>query len=308
MVKLYRKTGSAGPLIETDKMAERTWIYVEAPDAEEIEMLRDRWDLDAGHIQDALDPYEVPRFETEGEAAYIFTRVPEQLDDSFTTTPVLFILTRRFIVTVVSRRIELFDQFLSGTLVLSGTKPATVFLRLFGEVINRYSTYIVRINKRVVSLAAVSGDGIRNRDIIALVSYEYILNDWLNAIVQTNAFLRNLADPRSGIFVNKLEREKVEDLLLATGQLIALSKSSLLHAKNFRDASQTILTNTLNRVIKFFTTLTIVMTIPTIIASFYGMNVRLPRANSDTVFIEILLGTLGLMAGLLVLFLRKNWL
>jgi magnesium transporter len=68
------------------------------------------------------------------------------------------------------------------------------------------------------------------------------------------------------------------------------------------------MTNNLNRVIKFFTALTIIMTIPMIISSFYGMNIHLPLSKHPLAFWGIAAGTIIIVFTLLVIFIKKRWL
>ena len=68
------------------------------------------------------------------------------------------------------------------------------------------------------------------------------------------------------------------------------------------------MTNNLNRVIKILTALTIVLAVPTIVASFYGMNVKLPLAESPDAFLIVLGVTILASIGVLALFFKNRWL
>ncbi|HRN71314.1 MAG TPA: CorA family divalent cation transporter, partial [Candidatus Woesebacteria bacterium] len=100
----------------------------------------------------------------------------------------------------------------------------------------------------------------------------------------------------------------MEDLLLNNDQLIQLSKENLKSIVNIRDAYSTIITNNTNRVIRFFTSVTVILTIPTIVASIYGMNVALPYSNDPYVFLGIMGFITIISAGLVVMFLYNDWL
>lgn len=283
-----------------------SWVFVEDPSEEDLTFLEERLSVDAGHLLDALDPNEVPRYEVEREGSYIFTRVPQENKGAYVSVPVLFVIRTGCLVTVSKKDIQVFDHFTSGRRRFITTNRIGLFIHLMGEIVESYQAFIAKINKRV-SATSINVDRIENRDIIAFVGYEHVLNEYLNAIVQTNAILKTLVTSRN-LSLRREERELMEDLFLATGQLIALSKSSLQNVKNIRDAYSTIMTNNLNHVIKFFTTLTVVMTVPTVIASFYGMNVRLPGAHSDWAFFAIAAITLVVAAGSVMFFLKKRWL
>ncbi|RMD59430.1 magnesium transporter CorA family protein, partial [Candidatus Parcubacteria bacterium] len=126
-------------------------------------------------------------------------------------------------------------------------------------------------------------------------------------LIPTSTILQNLL--KGGYFpLYEEDEELVEDLLLSTNQLIEMSKATLKYIVNIRDAYSTIMSHELNRVMKILTSLTIILTIPTMIASFYGMNVALPWATSPLAFVGIILFTLVVSVLLLVLFIKNRWL
>ena len=104
------------------------------------------------------------------------------------------------------------------------------------------------------------------------------------------------------------DRDLIEDLFLNNDQLIQLSKENLRSIVNIRDAYSTIMTHNTNRVIRFFTSVTVILTIPTIIASVYGMNVDLPFAGSPFAFLGVTIAIVIVSLGLIVMFLMNDWL
>jgi magnesium transporter len=87
-----------------------------------------------------------------------------------------------------------------------------------------------------------------------------------------------------------------------------ISRSNIKNIVNLREAYSTILTNNLNRVIKLFTSITVLLTIPTIISSIYGMNVQLPFDKNPLAFFGIIIVILTISASLFYLFNKKQWL
>lgn len=282
-----------------------SWVYVCNPTEEELQMLSDRFHLELGHLKDALDENEVPRFEEEDTCAYLYTRIPVARDTQYGTMPVLFILHPTAVFSVSKNNFAIFEKFLTGKNNHAVT-PMELFIQFFNEIVNHYNSAISKINKQTIS-TTINIDNIKNHDIVALVMYEQILNEFLNAVVQTNAFLQVFMTNKRFVKKEK-DQDFIEDLFLATRQLIELSKSSLYHVKNIREAYSTIMTNNLNRIIKFFTALTIVCTIPMIVASLYGMNVQLPLQHHPYAFMIVLAFTFCLSLGAIGIFLKRRWL
>lgn len=306
MIKYIRKSAKDQVNRELSVFQPGSWVYVENPTDEELSQLVDRFDLEIGHLHDALDPNEVPRHEEEGETVYIFTRTPVPSANTYITSPVLFIIHPKSIITVAKLQVPVFEPFLTGRKNIQTTNRVRLFIKFFNELISLYNSTITRINKQAAA-ATVNLDNIQNRDIVALVVLEQMLNEFLNAVVQTNSFLQVLAANKK-LFAQEADRDLIEDVFLASGQLISLSKSSLKQVKNIRDVYSTIMTNNLNRVIKFFTALTIVLTIPMIVASFYGMNVNLPLDDHPMAFGIILVSTMLVITSVLYFFQKRQWL
>ncbi len=282
-----------------------SWVHAYEPNNEELQKLSERFALDLGLLKDAIDEYEVPRFEEEDNCAYLYTRVPVASDTLFTTRPVLFILHHSAIITVSQWDHAIFDRIISGKSI-SHASSVEMFFHFLNEIVNQYHNAISKLNKQAIS-KTINIDDITNRDIVSLVIYEQILNEFLNAIVQTNAILKVFITNKRFIKKEK-DQDLIEDIFLATGQLIELSKSSLHQVKNIREAYSAIMTNNLNRVIKFFTALTVVFTIPMIIASLYGMNVWLPFGNHPFAFGIIILIIIALSVGAIYIFQKRRWL
>jgi len=96
--------------------------------------------------------------------------------------------------------------------------------------------------------------------------------------------------------------------MLSNKQLIELSDDSIRTIVNIREAYSTIMTNNLNRVIKLLTSVTVILTVPTMIASIYGMNVNIPFADKPWAFFAILLFMIVVTGFLLFAFIREDFL
>ncbi len=306
MITFYHRTLKERQLSTVPEFRIGAWIHAEAPSADELDRLADELALERGHLTDALDPFEVPRVEHDERAAYIFTRAPQKEGDETTTVPLLIVVGEQFVLTVSRRKLDLLEKFFSGKIDVYTTQKTKVLLQILFELMHAYQSSLTAINRRVratsVSLTHVSSDDIRQ-----FILFEITLNDFLDALVPTGALLRSILTGRlSRLFES--DRELMDDLVLAAGQGIDLCRASLKTITNIRGGYSAIVTNDLNRVIKLLTALTVVLTIPTMIASLYGMNVVLPLGESRGAFWIILLVVLLVSAAVLGLFARKRWL
>lgn len=287
-----------------------SWVHVEHPTEEEFELLERSFALEPGLLRDAVDPYEVPRVEVHDNIVYVFTRVPYLIDSPgkelhMLTLPLLVAIGETFVVTVSQRPLPDIDKIIADE-DLYTTQKSKLFLQIFFAITSTYNSFLINLNKKVRSIS-VELEKIENKDVAQFVAFERMLNDFLAALIPTNTLLKNLLYGKFLPFF-KEDKDLIEDLFLNNEQLIEICRTNLKNIVNIRESYSMIMTNNLNRVIKLLTALTIILTIPTIIGSLYGMNVPLPFADSPYAFIFILLSTIGISGGLFFLFIKKDWL
>ncbi|KKR03351.1 MAG: Mg2 transporter protein CorA family protein [Parcubacteria group bacterium GW2011_GWF2_39_13b] len=309
MIKFYHKTIKDPQPNILDEFKIGSWIYVENPNAQELKNISQNFNLELGHLQDALDPLEVPRLEIEQGIVYIFTRLPYKENGKITTCPALIVLGEAFVLTISAKPLSFLEKFTKGTINFNTTQKTKLILQICSEIISSYNHLLTEIG-RVARGSLVDLEKIDNKDIIQLVITEATLNDFLTALIPTNAILNNLLSANFSVKALELYEEDknlIEDLFLSTGQLIELCKGTLKTSVNIREAYSTIMTNNLNRVIKFFTALTVIMTIPMIVGGFYGMNIKLPFGNHPLAFFGVIGVTILIIATILTIFVKKKW-
>jgi len=284
-----------------------SWVILEEPTEVEIQTATTMLGLDVDLMQDARDPYEVPRIEKENGITYVFTRIPEEdkKGKEIVTIPIMLVIGRNFVLMFFQRKSDFVKNTLMGNFQFNTTQKAKLVFQVFAQINKMYSTFLREINKKVRS-ATVDFRKIRNNDIIRFVQFEATINDFMAALVPTNILLKDLL---AGKFITLYETDEdlIEDIMLSNGQLIETCRANLKNIVNIRDSYSTIMTNNLNRVIRLLTALTVILTIPTIVASLFGMNVALPFIGNPDAF-WIILGIVVVLSGLtLFIFSRNRW-
>lgn len=306
MITYYFSTKKGSGLETLDQFRAGAWVHVERPNEEELIELAKVFSLEEDLLRDALDPYEVPRIELDNGTTYVYTRVPVRENNSVSTIPILLVITSECVLTITQKKLALWDRFTEEKVEFYTAQKTQFFFQIFSEITRTFNRFVTDIRKNIQRSTETFGT-ITNREIVQFVRYENALNGFLSALQPTNVALTNLL---TGKYITLYEDDKdlVEDIFLLNGQLIESCKTNLRTIVNIRDAYSTIMTNNLNRVIKLLTVLTIVLTIPTMIASFFGMNVPLPGALSVISFPIILGGALLVSAAVLLVFYYKDWL
>lgn len=307
MITHYFRTIKDNELKTLDAIRTGVWSHVVAPTDEEIATVIKDFALDDAIIEDARDFFEVPRLERSAGVMYFFTRYPfdEKQEDSG-TAPLLIIMGESFVVTFALREVPQFKAFLEGTVEVVTTQKAKFFIQIMDSITTSYEKELVRFRKSVQKDRARLRR-IGSREIERLVNFETDLNDIISALVPTNSSLQQVT---SGSYL-QLYNEDVElmqDLMIANSQLVDSARSVLKSIQNIRTAAESILTHTLNTTIRTLTVITILLTIPTIIASLYGMNVPLPLGDNPYAFWVVLISILTTVAAVVLLFKHHKWL
>lgn len=307
MIKYYFRTIKDEALKEISDLRTGVWVHAVEPSEKELSELFKKLALDEDIIEDAQDFFEVPRFERSEGVTYFFTRYPfnEKKEDT-DTAPLLVVLGETFVLTVVQREIPQFKPFFTGSEVIHTTQKTKLFLQMMQEVTSSFEKQLVLL-RRSVHKERARLRRIGNREIEKFVTYEHKLNDMISAIVPTNTALNKIV---KGNYIQMYsdDVELMEDLIIDNTQLFESARSVLNTIQNVRSATEAILANNLNTTIKTLTVLTILLTIPTIVASLFGMNVPLPLQETPHAFWAVV-GIILSSVGFVVWYFKKNeWL
>lgn len=306
MITIFSKTTKEEKLINLTTFKKGAWVNLVEPSDEEIEQVVAMLGVDKGLLTDALDIYEMPRFEVEDGIVYIYVRMPEGRNDYMMTRPLLFAIGPNFVLTACSKKCNLLEDYLAGKKEIITSAPINFFWQLFFDINAKYNSYLIDINKRLRSVK-VRLEKIDTKDLVQFVDFEQVLNDFLSAFVPTDSVLQKMMTGRY-LKIEEEDMDLVEDISLGNKQLIELTKSSLRYTINIRDTYSNIATHTLNRVMKILTVLTILLTVPNVIFGFFGMNVSIISTQSGHAYLYIIFSTFLLLLFLLYIFIREKWL
>lgn len=306
MITVYKKALKDKTLITTKKLTKGTWIAVVDPSAKELDFLVEKFQLYKPNLEDGLDENELPRIELDEGSLYIIFRKAIKEGLQITTLPILTVVTPGNIITLSKTQPSILSDLQNAKVHFNTTQKTQFLLRIFQQVFTGYDRNISTIEKELRK-NRFAVNKLRNEDIQKLVNYEETLHELLSMMTkQVNILQRVLTGKYIQIY--EKDRDIIEDLMTDGAQTLEMCRTQLRTITSVREAYQAILTNNLNKVIRFFTAITIVLTIPTIIASIFGMNVKLPFANSPSGFLIIMGITLVISAILVVVFIYEKWL
>jgi magnesium transporter len=306
MLKYYDQDTGEQQLQEIDSFKKGSWLYAEAPNDDEIQQLIADFDLEPGHLEDARDEDEMPRLEREGDKTYLYVRFAyKNSRGDIETAPLLIILAPDFVLTMSPTHLPALDVLLRRHGQLATKQRAKLILLILSNVSDQYDMFINQTSRQIKSFRTrLRGKGINNGDLIAFVTIEDELNEFLTSLQPTNAALRRLLVGRQ----LRLEEDQdiVEDLLLNNEQSIEGIKSNLRSISNIRESYSAISTNNLNQTITVLTLATILVALPNVFFGMYGMNVALPFQHRSWMFEAIIAVNVSLILAIVIYARRKR--
>jgi len=306
MIKYFFKSLRSERIEEVDGYKPGCWIYAEDPSDHEVENLTQQFGLTIGHLYDALDEDEMPRLEKEGEQSYIFVRfAAKNSDDELMTVPLLFIFSGDMVMTVSRVRLPALESFINGKLQFATTQRAKLILLILQQIVEQYDVYISNTSKQIKLIRSrLRGHEISNQDFIDFVIIEDELNEFLSSLMPTNATLRRLLLGRYvPLFAE--DQDIVEDLLLNNEQSIEACNSNMQSIIHIREAYTSISSNNLNSTMKILTAATVMIALPNLFYSMYGMNTPLPFQHEPW-FYWVLNGFILVLVLFVVLIARRK--
>lgn len=304
MITYFYKSLRGSKLEELKEYRSGAWVYAEAPTEDELNDLVERFNLDAGHVTDALDEDEMPRLEREGGLTYIFIRYAYTDDElQITTAPLLFVAGPDLLLTISLHPLPRLQRFIGGKLDFATTQRTKMVLQILDQIVDQYEVFINNISRQIKMIRQrLKVHEISNQDFIDFVQIEDELNEFLSAMTPTTAILRRLMLGKH-IPLFPEDQDIIEDLLLNNEQSIEGCRSNVKSIVNIRESYSTIMSNNLNRSLKVLTVATVLITIPNVIYGMFGMNIALPMQHQPWAY-PVVVGT-SVLLGIIIYILGR---
>lgn len=309
MLKIYKTSFVEKKTKKVKKMTTDCWIDLIVPTQDEIDKVANRTGIDKEVITKLLDKEELPRVEQEENATVIVIDIPyleEEGEHKYKTYPLGIIITNNnYIVTVSVKKTTLLNDFKRGKIKDFRTAKKTRFLiQILLKSASNYLKALQEINADIEKKEKVLKKSTENKDLIELLEIEKTLVYFMTSLKANDTVLEKLS---KGIVLPLYEGDidLLEDAIIENKQAIEMSSIYRDILSSVTDTYATIISNNLNIAMKFLAGATIVLSIPTMISSFLGMNIPLGKiANENIAFILVLM--LSVTVSLLVAYLLKK--
>ena len=316
MLKFYKTVGTA--IVELESLEAGCWVSAVAPTESEISLLETELGIDRDFIRSALDEEETSRIENEEGQTLIVLDYPvaekaeqksvhkgkkaSSSDDAITyyTTPMSIILTMSNVITVSLKENPIVEDFSNNVVKNIKTQFKTRFIfNIMLRIASRYLQYLKQIDKISNYVENQLHKSMKNKELIQLLGLEKSLVYFSTSLKSTETVLEKVLRGRI-IKLYEEDQDLLEDVLIEVKQAIEMSNIYTNILSSTMETCGSLISNNLNIVMKVLAIITIVMEVPTMVFSFYGMNVNgLPYVD-NIVFPLVLSAVSAVLAGIIL--------
>jgi magnesium transporter len=302
-----------GQTIQINQPESGSWVNVLPPLKQaEFSELSEILTIPIDFLKDSLDIDERSRFEIDDNVKLIVIKTPtennsfNESDAYYITIPICIILTHNQIVTVNSFENEAIKRFLNTFQNRSPDKKSMMVLKIFEKIVNNYIEFLKEINQRRNLLEQKLYDSNRNHELLELVRIQKSLVYFITALRSNELLMMKIARTNF-LQLNEEEKEFLDDLIVETSQALEMANTYTTILSSTLDAFASIISNNLNSVLKRLTSITIILSLPALVAGVYGMNVEIPFSHSPHAFYVPVIISVVVSFIISWYFLKKKW-
>lgn len=317
MIKYYKKTDNG--IVEIERPEKDCWINVHPPfDHKRLATLSDAIDIPIDYLLDSIDINERSRFEQDDNVKLIVINTPIENDmensidnDAFyITIPIGIILTNDYNIIISSAQNKVIDWFFSIAIKhLSPNEKEMIVMKIFEKNVFYFIQYLNEMNKKRYLIEKELMHSSRNTELAKLLNIQKSLvyfvtdlraNELLMMKIQRTNFL--------GIKNDEEKNDYLSDIIIDSSQALEMATVYTNILNGTMDAFGSIISNNLNSVMKRLTSITIILMVPTLIASFFGMNfITLPFDHNVNGFYIIMFLAVLVSVILYMVFRKIRW-
>jgi len=295
----YYMSDSAGRLRDIERLEHKCWINMVAPTVNEIDEVATKLDIPMHFFKDSLDTFERSRVEVENGVILIIVDIPivkkdDFKRDFFDTIPLGIMITDEHFVTVCTHATPILEKFIHNEVdnFLTSTK-ARFTLQIILGIANNYMRALRLLNRQTHEAEMSLSKAVDNELLYSMRNVEKSLIYFLPALNSTRQVLEQLTR-KEYLQANDEDKELLEVVRIEIGQAIEMADIHNRVLEGLMGTYTSIISNNVNDIMKFLTLITIILTAPTLVFSFYGMNVPLPFMNTPGAWVITLVISLVL--------------
>lgn len=275
MISFYKTIN--GKIEEIKEYEQGCWINCIAPEENEVQYLLEFFSIPPELLRSALDEEESSHIDSEDDTTLIIIDVPvvekAQKNITYSTMPIGIMITDKNVITIALKENTVLSEFSEGVVRNVITSYKTHFvLHIMLRMATKYHQYlkqIDRINNRIERELRRSA---QNKELHQLLDIEKSLVYFSSSLKADELTLEKIMRGRY-IKLYDEDQDLLEDVLIEIKQAIDMASIHLNILNGTMDVFATIISNNLNVIMKIQASLTLLVSVPTVISGFYGMNI-----------------------------------
>ena len=296
MIQVYKHSnGHLDGNISLASAEKGSWINVVNPDSDDLQLVSMVTEIPTDVLKTALDTEERSHVEIEDNYIFVVINIPVVLEtDSYDTLPLCIFITSDFIITLCNEETEVMRAFTKNTYPLFHTFKKTRFLfqKLYRSA-TLFLRYLMQINHRTDDLEETLRHSMRNKEFFMLLELQKSLTYFTSALRGNGIVMERLMRLRRNTALHHLikmyeeDEDLLEDVIIENKQAIEMVEMYSNILMSMSDTFASIISNNLNLVMKFLASITIMLAVPTIIFSLWGINVQVPFQDTANGFFYV---------------------
>lgn len=297
MLKAYKHDENHA-LVEIDlDLAEKgSWINCAAPTEEELARLQSISGIPVDVLQTALDREERSHVELEDEYIFVVVNTPVVLEqDEYDALPLGIFITRKYFITVCLEDSVVLGKFLANTAVSFHTYKKTRFLfQILSTASSSFLYFLQQIYKKTDLIEDQVRKSMQNKELFRMLELQKSLTYFNFALHANENVMERLLRLRTSNMNSLLkmyeeDEDLLEDVIIENKQALEMVEIYSNILMSMMDAFSSIISNRLAQIMKFLTSMTILLAVPTLVYSLWGVNVPVPMGDSPMGFMSLIL-------------------
>ena len=288
MINIYL-TDEKGILQETTTITQGCWVNMIAPTDQEIVEVAERLQLPLEFLKDPLDEEERSRIEKDDDNILIIVNIPLVSTDEndiliYDTIPLGMIITKECFITVCLKDNPIFHMFTMNKVKNFFTFKKTRFsFQVLYLIATSFLKYLKQISKKTDAIEKELHQSLKNKELFSLLNFEKSLVYFTTSLKSNNIVMQKMLKSRY-LKMYEDDEELLEDVIIENQQAIEMAETHMSILSGMMDAFASVISNNVNIVMKFLASITIIMALPTMVASYFGMNVAVPFQDNPYAF------------------------
>jgi len=290
MIQYYKTV--EGQLLEQNCASPGVWIHLNRPTKEEIEEVCAQTGVLVDLLTAALDEEEAARIEREEDQTLVLVDIPvvepEGTSFVYNTLPLGIVLLDNMVITVCLEDTTIIEDFMENRVRGFDTCKKTRFvLQLLYRTSTKFLQYLRQIDKASTQVETALHKSMKNRELIQMLKLEKSLVYFSTSLKSNEVVLEKMLKTN---FIKRYpdDEDLLEDVIIENKQAIEMATIYRDILTGTMDAFASVISNNLNIVMKLLTSITIIMAVPTMVSSLWGMNVPVPFQSVPTGFYIVL--------------------